>query len=550
VAWNDWILDVRVEPSFLGTRGRLNKQARPQTLVVWRKITRNVRAGSAWIRHAAFVPVDAQEFHPIVLSLARKLVKAQLPRGPPTLFIFALHDSFAAQRVPRALPIDERTFRGCVPGYLRLELGREVPGDCFEVVVRRDERYSILRGCYVSPWACSILRDNEIDGLMLDTTWHVLRQYVTAIVMAVYCNVGIPLAFAFGVAETKGLYEQLYAEFMRLFQIDLSKYIVLSDQGTALRALCDDHHQRQLFCLRHFLRSLKMKTFSLAVGNLVKCRTEDEFHSLRRLYEGQFRAVVDAAGLKLLKRTLNKAGRGWAEGEIVIEDEVRWNVVSMWRRIPTRLPSTTNSLEATHGHLNEAISRRNPFWQSMGILYGSVSDKVQHFDVALVQGFRLALKRYSRRCRDLPKERMDEECMDFGTSIEACSCGETVHLSSCYRTDIPCGHRYAKGARKPETPRELALKVKASTREMEYSEGVHDRVPAPGWDGEELGGLKSFACEQIKRFSGARNGKAVRAYVTGQHIDLSGPSALDIPLSLHRLITCGIMHFRNLSSRG
>jgi hypothetical protein len=84
---------------------------------------------------------------------------------------------------------------------------------------------------------------------------------------------------------------------------------------------------------------------------------------------------------------------------------------------------------------------------------------------------------------------------------------------------------------------------------MEYSEGVHDRVPAPGWGEEELGGLKLFACEQIKRFSGARNGKAVRDYVTG-HMDVSAPSALDIPLSLHRLILCGIMHFRNLSSRG
>jgi hypothetical protein len=45
---------------------------------------------------------------------------------------------------------------------------------------------------------------------------------VTAIIMAVYCNVGIPLAFAFGVAETKELYEQLYTAFTRLFGIDLS----------------------------------------------------------------------------------------------------------------------------------------------------------------------------------------------------------------------------------------------------------------------------------------------------------------------------------------
>jgi hypothetical protein len=84
---------------------------------------------------------------------------------------------------------------------------------------------------------------------------------------------------------------------------------------------------------------------------------------------------------------------------------------------------------------------------------------------------------------------------------------------------------------------------------MEYSEGVHDRIPAPGWSGEELEVLKLFACHQIKRFSGARNGKAVRDSVT-ERMDVSGPSALDIPLSLLGLITCGIMHFRELASRG
>jgi hypothetical protein len=234
--------------------------------------------------------------------------------------------------------------------------------------------------------------------------------------MAVYCNVGVPLAFAFGVAETKGLYEQLYAEFMRLFQIDLSRYIVLSDQGIALRALCADHNQRQLFCLRHFLHSLKMKTFSLAVANLVKCRNQVEFDSLRQLYEDEFRTVTNPSLQALLKRTLNKAGLDWAEERIVIKDETKWAAVSMWRRIDTRMPSTTNSLEATHGHLNEATSRRNPFWQSMEILHSAISAKTQHFDLALAHNFRAVLKRCSRRYRNLPEEQMREELKDFRTS--------------------------------------------------------------------------------------------------------------------------------------
>jgi hypothetical protein len=40
-------------------------------------------------------------------------------------------------------------------------------------------------------------------------------------------------------------------------QIDLSALIVEFDQGTALAAVCKKYNNRQLFCLRHFLVSLK-----------------------------------------------------------------------------------------------------------------------------------------------------------------------------------------------------------------------------------------------------------------------------------------------------
>jgi hypothetical protein len=106
------------------------------------------------------------------------------------------------------------------------------------VVHRVEEAFPILRGYYISPWSRSILQNNEIDGLMFDITWYVVRQYLTMIIMDIYCNVGIPLTFTFDVAETKELSEQLYMAFMKRFEIDFSQYIiVLSDQGTALRPL-------------------------------------------------------------------------------------------------------------------------------------------------------------------------------------------------------------------------------------------------------------------------------------------------------------------------
>jgi hypothetical protein len=217
--------------------------------------------------------------------------------------------------------------------------------------------------------------------------------------MPVFRNAGIPLGFTFGVAETAELYEQHYAAFRELFDLDLSTYVLESDQGAALTSLCPRHGQLHLFCRRHFLLSLKLKEFRLPVGNLVKCRSEAEFARLKVLYAAEFRGVIQPKRRDLLRSTWHKAGLSFTGGEIVIADEPRFSAVSMWRCIGTRMPSTTNSLEATHGHRNEQISRRNPFWGSMAIRYNSISDKTLHFDAALVHDFRTGLKRSRRRGR-------------------------------------------------------------------------------------------------------------------------------------------------------
>jgi hypothetical protein len=158
--------------------------------------------------------------------------------------------------------------------------------------------------------------------------------------------------------------------------------------------------------------------------NLVKCRSEAEFLIVKRKCEGEFVKVTDAKRNDLLRRTLTTAGLAMRTQEIVIDDERRFHAVSMWRRIETRMPSTTNSLEGTHGHLNEYISRRNPLWGSMAILYNAIADKTLHFDRALVHDFRTAPKRSRRRSRDINERRMLEECATFGASAVACWCSE------------------------------------------------------------------------------------------------------------------------------
>lgn len=46
-----------------------------------------------------------------------------------------------------------------------------------------------------------------------------------------------------------------------------------------------------------------------------------------------------------------------------IQNEPRWNQVSLYARIPLVMPLTTNSLESSHGNINENVPRRNNFAQ-------------------------------------------------------------------------------------------------------------------------------------------------------------------------------------------
>jgi hypothetical protein len=58
----------------------------------------NMRGGNSWVNHASLVVVDAHEFHPMRLTLAKKFIDSGLTRRPPTFFVFALPASFGTDK--------------------------------------------------------------------------------------------------------------------------------------------------------------------------------------------------------------------------------------------------------------------------------------------------------------------------------------------------------------------------------------------------------------------------------------------------------------------
>jgi hypothetical protein len=199
-----------------------------------------------------------------------KVLATKLPKSAKTEFLFNIVEFFTAKKRSKGKTTFKQ-FTAAVTEYISLTVSLCQPGDDFQELTMNNGSHSILNGCCVTRYAVCPCEKNRklLDGLFMDTTWKVLRLYVTSIFMCSICNVGILVAIAFGSTETKELYQIFYDTLMSAFHIDLSVFIVESDQGSALKLICQSHHGTYLVCLRHLLVSLKTREFSCELGNLV-----------------------------------------------------------------------------------------------------------------------------------------------------------------------------------------------------------------------------------------------------------------------------------------
>ena len=81
--------------------------------------------------------------------------------------------------------------------------------------------------------------------------------------------------------------------------------------------------------------------------------------------EKSFAQIDDINVKKLLTCALKKCGLQYENGVISIKDEDSWKSITIKERIAYRMPSTTNALESTHGHLNKKTPRNNNFFASV-----------------------------------------------------------------------------------------------------------------------------------------------------------------------------------------
>ena len=188
-------------------------------------------------------------------------------------------------------------------GFLKFRVTEQSSGE-FDTMNINNKKYFIIDGVYISPYVHSILKDNDriVDGMMLDTTWKLMHNYVTSILIASVCNVSVPLGFSFGKAETKEEYMLLFSFFKSKLDIDISTYIFESDQGSALRSVCAENSSTHLACLRHLLVTLKYDEFGYDVGKLIKTKSKLDLETLMNELSSQYSKITEEVRLqKIIK---------------------------------------------------------------------------------------------------------------------------------------------------------------------------------------------------------------------------------------------------------
>jgi hypothetical protein len=319
---------------------------------------------------------EKQELSGCARSLIHFLCRNGVPETRSFNFVREVREAIATKKRERdGTHIYES--QGKIPRSLQLTISLWQPLDHghFEPITWESQRHSILKRCYVAPFACSLFRDHQklAAGLLMDTTWKILRCYVASILTVVIGNVDVSIALSFGPVEDVALYDALYATFRSLFNIDLSTCLIEFDQGPALQAICKKYQNPGLAFLRHLLVALGPGPFASEIGNFVRSRCDDDFGRLKNLYENLFSTVEDRI---LLNRALGKVGLCFKDGRINIENRERCQEVSMKERIMTRMPATTNSLKSSPGHLNAQTPRRNHILEVHSSGCGSDVDEI------------------------------------------------------------------------------------------------------------------------------------------------------------------------------
>ena len=537
-------------PSTMGYGCKTVLYQRMQQHTYYEIMIQNPRDGTkALYLHTPIIFNSFDDFSDIFYYFVKKMQQTGIPNIEDTSSLQDYADNWIVTRKSTINSLE--SLKSHINGFLLLNIQKITSKKRLAKITYKPEggeegNYYIISGVYISPWAKSLFHDNPglIQGFLLDTTWKVMSLYVTSIIMGSAFNAGIPLGFAFGNGEDKSLYNLLLSVLQEKIDLQLRTKIIESDQGSALKAVAKDFSMIHLQCLRHLLVSLKFNEVTYLLGNLIKCTTEFEYEKAKNFLEKTFSTITNKKTIALLNATLKKVGLKRNGNIITIEDEERWDSVAMIHRLKYRMPSTTNALESTHGHMNQKTPRNNNFFMSIYRIVQMVMKKSQSIASCVKINYNRAKNATVNYPSTIPLSRLNQEIDYYQSTRDRCFCGENKLLSSILGIDIPCSHRHHLGAVFPDCPT-ITPVISQQWLSLELKFEILNEERNPVQDNPDYYD-KKYCIDQIRRFSHFKNKDKIKAFVESKYHHDGSSFIGKKPISVIQLITEGIFYFTTL----
>lgn len=268
---------------------------------------------------------------------------------------------------------------------------------------------------------CLFSQNFIIDGYLLDTTWRVLPHYVTCILTVCFYNSSIPIAFGFGHGETIELYDFLLKTVSEQLGSNFNHKVFETDQGSALKSIMIKHNIIHLKCLRHLIHSFKTE-FNYELTVLVKCVTQYDFDNWCETFSKQLKKFCEENHKNVISINiaLKKIGLAYENYKIVIKDDPKWDQLSMCRRSKYHMPSTTNSLEATHGHMNAKTPRNNTFFSSIYRIHNEINEKFLNINQRINHNYSYLKRMTQKKLKSLNPITVQQMMIHYKTVKDQC----------------------------------------------------------------------------------------------------------------------------------
>jgi hypothetical protein len=309
-----------------------------------------------------------------------------------------------------------------------------------------NHRGTISNFIYIFPEAAAILNSQKVNCIELDCTFKFMRPYVLSIICAIIMNSYIPLGFFVAPSEKAVYFTRFYDAFKSYTNIDLTSITVLSDRGSGINKFCTTNNIDHVYCVAHTIRLIGNNNhLTFTLKRLLQLTDVEEVNNFLSEFSVTFsEELLQESFLK----TISSIGLSVVDNFVTPDPGSPLFYQScLAYRVERGIPSTSNSLESLHSHLNDLKLRNTTYWMSISRMMILLQHRFLLFESCIQHNYNLQVYRLSHLLTSSSQEFLEDEVNLLHSTIDYCLCKKNIKINRLFDIDFPCIHRLFKGAK-------------------------------------------------------------------------------------------------------